>query len=52
MLKDAELRNSDGTHVTSEEAINLEDGAIGAGYAISSGDELGKNNTVLLIVCL
>ena len=42
-FKDVDLRNSDGTHVTCEEEINFEEDAIGAGYCISSRDELGKN---------
>lgn len=47
-LKDVDLRNSDGTDVRSEEAINLDDTATGAGYGISSEDELGKNKRVVV----
>ena len=41
MLKDVDLQKSDGSGVTSEDAINMVEGVIGAGYAISSPDELG-----------
>ncbi|XP_072038149.1 uncharacterized protein, partial [Amphiura filiformis] len=40
MLRDVELQKADGSGLTSEDSINLLDGPIGAGYALSSQDEL------------